>query len=162
MRERVAAALVLAAAIEPLLGAHASVRKSFTELHRQVLAVTRIDPVSRRLMTVPERCARSKAVGARTSDWCRAHTSRAPPTATAGSPRPVTRWSVPLYEAAKVLLARVIRWSPLQTRAVRLARRSGGKRAQVALARRLAVTLPRIWLDGTTFTWTRERATAAV
>jgi len=38
---------VLAAAIEPLLTAQASLRKSFTELHRQVLAVTRIDPVSR-------------------------------------------------------------------------------------------------------------------
>ena len=47
VRELVAAVPVLAAAIEPLLTAQASLRKSFTELHRQVLAVTRIDPVSR-------------------------------------------------------------------------------------------------------------------
>lgn len=81
VRELVAAVPVLAAAIEPLLTAHATLRKSFTELHRQVLAVTRIDPVSRRLMTVPgigavtalaycsavdipERFPRSRAVGA--------------------------------------------------------------------------------------------------
>jgi hypothetical protein len=43
----------LATAIAPLLMAQAILRKSFTELHCQVLAVTRIDPVSRRLMTVP-------------------------------------------------------------------------------------------------------------
>ena len=67
-----------------------------------------------------------------------------------------------LYEAANVLLTRVTRWSPLKAWAVRLAQRIGGKRAKVALARKLAVILHRIWIDGTTFTWTRERAMAAV
>jgi transposase len=67
-----------------------------------------------------------------------------------------------LYEAANVLLTRVTRWSSLKAWAVRLAQRIGGKRAKVALARKLAVILHRIWIDGTTFTWTRERAMAAV
>jgi transposase len=33
--------------------------------------------------------------------------------------------------------------------------------AIVALARRLAVIMHRIWVDGTEFCWTREQATAA-
>jgi len=35
------------------------------------------------------------------------------------------------------------------------------KKAIVALARRLAVTTHRIWVDGTEFRWTREQAGAA-
>ncbi len=40
------------------------------------------------------------------------------------------------------------------------AKRCGMKKAVVALARRLAVIMHRIWIDGTEFRWTRE-ATAA-
>lgn len=179
VRELVAAVPVLAAAIEPLLTAHATLRKSFTELHRQVLAVTRIDPVSRRLMTVPgigavtalaycsavdipERFPRSRAVGAHFGLVPRKYqsgtTDRNGRITKAGDAMVRTA----LYEAANVLLTRVTRWSPLKAWAVRLAQRIGGKRAKVALARKLAVILHRIWIDGTTFTWTRERAMAAV
>ena len=42
-----------------------------------------------------------------------------------------------------------------------VARRRGMKKAIVALARRLAVIMHRIWVDGTEFRWTREQATAA-
>jgi hypothetical protein len=35
------------------------------------------------------------------------------------------------------------------------------KKAIVALARRLAVIMHRIWVDGTEFRWTREQATVA-
>ncbi len=41
-----------------------------------------------------------------------------------------------------------------------IARRRGMKKAIVALARRLAVILHRIWVDGTEFRWTREQAAA--
>ena len=44
-------------------------------------------------------------------------------------------------------------------RHVRFSRR-GMKKAIVALARRLAVIMHRIWVDGTEFRWTREVATA--
>ena len=37
---------------------------------------------------------------------------------------------------------------------------SGMKKAIVALARRLAVIMHRIWVDGTEFRWTREVAAA--
>jgi transposase len=175
--ELVAAAPALAAVIEPLLAAHAALRTSFAELHRQVLALTRVDPVCRRLMTVPgvgavtalaycsavdipERFARSKAVGAHFGLVPRKYqsgtTDRNGRITKAGDAMVRTA----LYEAANVLLTRAARWSPLKAWAVRLAQRIGGKRAKVALARKLAVILHRIWIDGTTFTWTRELAMA--
>ena len=50
-----------------------------------------------------------------------------------------------LFEAANVLLTRVERWSCLKAWALRLARRSGAKQAKVALARKLAALLHRLW-----------------
>ena len=49
----------------------------------------------------------------------------------------------------------------LKAWAMQIARRRGMKKAIVALARRLAVILHRIWVDGTAFRWTREQAAAA-
>jgi transposase len=43
-----------------------------------------------------------------------------------------------------------------------LAKRSGGRKAVVALARRLAVIMHRIWSDGTEFRWTKEPVPATV
>jgi transposase len=43
---------------------------------------------------------------------------------------------------------------------VRLSKRIGWRRAVVALARKLAVILHCIWVDGTEFWWTRGEATA--
>ena len=39
---------------------------------------------------------------------------------------------------------------------MKIARHRGMKQAIVALARRLAVIMHRIWVDGTEFRWTRE------
>lgn len=50
-----------------------------------------------------------------------------------------------LYEAAQVLLARVKRWSALKAWAMQVARRRGRKKAVVALARKIAVILHRMW-----------------
>ena len=49
----------------------------------------------------------------------------------------------------------------LKAWAMQIARRRGLKKAIVALARRLAVIMHRIWVDGTEFRWTREQAVAA-
>jgi transposase len=65
-----------------------------------------------------------------------------------------------LFEAAGVLLARVARWSALKAWGTRLAKRVGGKKARVALARKLAVLMHRVWVDGTEFRWSGEAATA--
>ena len=44
---------------------------------------------------------------------------------------------------------------------MKIARRRGMKRAIVAVARRLAVVLNRMWVDGTDFRWTKPDAAAA-
>ena len=67
---------------------------------------------------------------------------------------------VMLYEAAQSMM-RSKKWSWLKAWAMQIARRRGMKKAIVALARRLAVIMHRIWEDGTEFRWTREQATAA-
>jgi transposase len=65
-----------------------------------------------------------------------------------------------LYEAAQVMITRVQKWSWLKAWAVNVAKRRGLKKAIVALARRLAVIMHRIWVDGTVFRWTKEAAPA--
>src|SRR5918993_1633209 len=48
------------------------------------------------------------------------------------------------------------RFSTLKRWALEVARRRGMRRAKVALARKLAVILHRMWVEGTTFRWGRE------
>ena len=76
---------------------------------------------------------------------------------TASKPASSTRTY--LFEAAGALLSRVARWSALKAWGTRLARRVGSKKARVALARKLAVLMHRVWMDGTEFRWSKEAAT---
>src|SRR5262249_26030448 len=62
--------------------------------------------------------------------------------------------------AAQSMLVRSTKWSWLKAWALKIARHRGMKKAIVALARRLAVIMHRIWVDGTDFRWTREVAAA--
>lgn len=48
------------------------------------------------------------------------------------------------------------RWCALKVWGLRLAKRNGTKKTQVAVARKLAVILYRIWIDGTSFQWSKE------
>jgi transposase len=66
-----------------------------------------------------------------------------------------------LYEAANVMMSRVVKWSALKAWAMRVAKRQGLKKAKVALARKLAVILHRIWVDGTEFRWSERAELAA-
>jgi transposase len=66
-----------------------------------------------------------------------------------------------LYEAANVLLTKVQRFSPLKAWGMRLAKRIGGKKARIAVARKIAIILQCIWTDGTEFWWTRAEAKSA-
>jgi hypothetical protein len=50
------------------------------------------------------------------------------------------------------------KWSWLKSWAMQIAKRRGMKKAKVALARRLAEVLHRMWCDGTTFRWQRKPA----
>jgi transposase len=64
------------------------------------------------------------------------------------------------FEAANVLLTRVPKWSALKAWGIRLAKRNGLRKAKVAVARKLAVILHRMWIDGTEFNWSMKKAAA--
>jgi transposase len=156
--------------IQPLLQAR---REHFATLHRKLLALVRNDEVCRRLMTVPgmgpvvslafvatidtpARSRRSKAVGPALGLTPVLHPS--------GESSRVGRISLCgdammrtlLFEAAQIILTRASRWSWLKAWAMKVAQRRGRGKAVIALARRLATILHRIWCDGTEFRWTRE------
>jgi transposase len=56
-----------------------------------------------------------------------------------------------LFEAAHVILTNAVKGSALKSWAMRLAKRAGMKKAKVALARKLAVIMHRMRVEGTTF-----------
>jgi hypothetical protein len=66
-----------------------------------------------------------------------------------------------LYEAAQVLLTRTQKWSWLKAWGMQIARRRGARKAMVALARRLAVVMHLMWIDGTEFRSRKETDAAA-
>jgi len=66
-----------------------------------------------------------------------------------------------LFGAAQVMLTRTIRWSWLKAWGMKIARQRGMKRAIVAVARRMAVIMHRMWADGTEFRWTNSNAATA-
>ena len=65
-----------------------------------------------------------------------------------------------LYQAALALLTRTQRWSTLRAWGMAVAKRRGLRRAVVAVARKLAIVLHRIWADGSEFRWSRQEAIA--
>jgi transposase len=155
---------------EPMLKARAAVRAEFDRLHRMVLEVVRGDPLCRRLMTIPgvgpitalafktavdipQRFAKSKTVGA--------HFGLTPRKYNSGEIDYNGRISkcgdamvrTLLYEAANAMLIRCARYSALKAWAMRIAKTRGLKRAKVALARKLAVIMHRMWIDGSEFRW---------
>ena len=146
-------------------------------LHRRLLAIVRDDEVCRRLMTtpgvgpvvsltyratvdVPARFRKSKSVGAVFGLTCAKYQSGEVDWSGRISRCGDEMMRVMLYEAAQSMM-RSKKWSWLKAWAMQIARRRGMKKAIVALARRLAVIMHRIWVDGTEFRWTREQATAA-
>jgi len=168
----------LTALVEPLLVVRRVLREQIAVLHRRVLALVRDDEVCRRLMTVPgvgpvvaltyratvdvpARFRNSKAAGAVLGLTPCKHQSGERERTGAISKCGDEMMRVMLYEAAQVLLMRSTKWSWLKTWAMQIARRRGVKKAIVALARRLAVVMHRIWVDGTEFRWTPQQAAAA-
>jgi transposase len=65
-----------------------------------------------------------------------------------------------LYEAANSLLLHSRKWSALRAWGMAIAKRRGMARARVAVARKLAVILHRIWVDGGEFRFGREATPA--
>ena len=65
-----------------------------------------------------------------------------------------------LFEAAGVLLTRIPKWSAVKAWGIRLAKRNGLRKAKVAVARKLAVILHRMWIDGIEFNWSKKEIAA--
>jgi transposase len=167
----------LAILVEPLLIVRRVLREQFGILHRRVLAVVRDDEVCRRLMTipgvgpvvaltyratvdVPARFRNSKSVGAAFGLTPAKHQSGENDRTGTISRCGDEMMRMMLYEAAQIMLVRSAKWSWLKAWAMKIARHRGMKKAIVAMARRLAVIMHRIWVDGTEFRWTREVAVA--
>jgi transposase len=157
---------ILAPLIESLEALEVQIARS----SRQLAAAAHSDPVAARLMTAPGvgpitalvfktsiedpgRFARGEDAGAfaglaprRNQSGERDYMGRI---SKAGDP--MLRSA--LYEAANSLLSRVKRPCALQTWGKRLAETKGPKRARVAVARKLAILLHRLWLSETEFRW---------
>ena len=166
----------MAAIVEPLLTVRRVMRQQFAVLHKMLLDTVRDDPVSRRLMTAPgvgavvaltyratidqpQRFVHSRAVGAHVGLTPKRYQSGEIDYDGGVSKCGDALLRTMLYEAAQTMLTRAKKWSWLKAWGMRVAQRRGIRRAIVAVARRLALVLHRMWVDGTEFRWSKDSAT---
>jgi transposase len=178
IRELVEGQPTLSTVAEALLSARATLADELRRLEKKVREKARSDERTRLLMSAPgvgaivaltyvsavddpARFKSSKGVGA--------HFGLTPKKYQSGETDVTGRISkagdasvrATLYEAAHVILTRPVRGSALKSWAMRLARRAGMKKAKVALARKLAVILHRMWIGGTRFVFAAPRGVIA-
>ena len=168
--ELIAGHEMLEAVIGAMLTAREGLQAEFMRLHRRMLGIVRGDAICRRLMMVPgvgalvavtfktavddpTRFRSSKAVGAHFGLTPKRYQSGETDVTGGISKVGDTRVRTALYEAANAILSRATRLSGLKRWAMEVAKRRGLKRAKVALARKLASVLHRVWADGTDFRW---------
>ncbi len=160
-----------------LLAVRESVRREIADLHRRLLALAREDKDSRRSMTVPgigpitalafrsaiddpSRFRRSRSVGAYIGLTPRRHASGEVDWSGRISKCGDRMLRTYFFEAAGVLLTRVAHWCKLKVWGHRLWKRIGFKKAKIAVARKLAVILHRMWRDQTDFIWSSKETPA--
>src|SRR6516165_10371119 len=163
----------LAVIVEPLLIVRRVMRQQFAVLHKMLLDTVRDDPVCRRLMTAPgvgavvaltyratvdqpQRFVHSRAVGAHVGLTPKRYQSGEIDYDDGVSKCGDALLRTMLYEAAHSLLIQSRKWSWLRAWGIRVAQRRGVRRAIVAVARRLAVVLHRMWVDGSEFRWSKD------
>jgi len=163
----------LAAIVEPLLNVRRVMRQQLAVLHKMLLDTVRGDPVCRLLMTAPgvgavvaltyratvdqpQRFVHSRAVGAHVGLTPKRYQSGEVDYDGGVSKCGDALLRTMLYEAAQVLLTHGSKWSWLKAWGIRVAQRRGMRRAIVAVARRLAVVLHRMWVDGSEFRWSKD------
>jgi transposase len=155
--------------IETMLDVRRAIFDGYSRLHKVLLQVVQHDAISRRLMTVPGvgpvaalsfkvgvdnplRFTRSRTVGAHFGLTPRRHQSG---TSIDYEGRITKQGDVnvreALCEAAASLLLRVRKWSALRAWGLRIAKRSSMLCAIVAVARKLAGILHRMWISETDF-----------
>ncbi len=177
VEELVAGHPLLQQAVRPLLAVRDTVSREIADLDRKLLALARDDVQSRRLMTVPgvgpitalafqaaigepARFKRSRSVGAYFGLTPRRYASGEMDWSGRISKCGDALMRTYLFEAAGVLLTRVPHWCALKAWGLRLMKRIGFKKAKVAVARKLAVILHRMWRDETDFQWSSREAKA--
>ena len=167
----------LVAVVEPLLRAREVIEQQIADLDRKVMRLARSDDQVRRFMTTPgigpitalcylatiddpTRFNKSRNVGAYVGLTTRRYASGEIDWTGRISKCGDKLLRSYLFEAANVLLTRVAKWSTLKAWGMRIAKRSGIRKAKVAVARKLAVILHRMWIDGTEFQWSSKEAAA--
>jgi transposase len=168
VRQAVEEHACMANTLIPLLDARLVLYKTYLKLDNQVKALVREDTICQRLMTVPgvgAITALTFKVGVddpsrfKSSRTVAAHFGLTPRRYQSGevdNPGRISRAGDPdvrsaLYLAAHALVTRSKEWSSLKVWGIRLIKTKGRKRAVIAVARKLAVILHRMWLDGTDF-----------
>ena len=177
VRELAADDPVLASLSDSLLSVIHIMNQEVERLTKRVLDEVKVEPTCRRLMTAPGvgpltalafratidqpgRFRKSRDVGA--------HLGLTPRRYQSGETDVQGRVSrcgdelarTALYEAAHSLLIRSSKWSALRAWGMAIAKRRGMARARVAVARKLAVILHRMWADGSDFRWGKQAAMA--
>jgi transposase len=167
----------LAEIMEPLLAGRRKLREGLAKLEKKVRSEAKHDDVCRRLMTVPgvgpivslayvstvdipSRFRHSRSVGAVLGLTPILNQSGEVSRVGHVSLRGDAMMRTLLYEAAQSMMTRVVKWCWLKAWAMNIAKRHGSKKAKVALARRLAVVMHRMWVDGSEFRWTKEANTS--
>jgi transposase len=167
----------LVAAVRPLLEARTAIEQQVCDLDRKVLKLARHDAQVRRFMTAPgvgpitalcfkatiddpTRFKRSRSVGAYVGLTSRRHSSGEIDWNGRISKCGDAMLRSYLFEAAGVLLTRVPKWSALKAWGTRLIKRNGLRKAKVAVARKLAVIMHQMWINGSEFNWSNKEVTA--
>ena len=158
----------LAFALLPMLDARGALYEAFRIMEKRVYAVSHNDPVCLLLMTAPGvgpvtalafKAAIDDPTRFKSSRLVGAHFGLTPRRFQSGemdNPGRISRAGdrgvrATLYTAANSLLLRSTRPSALKTWGLHLVRTKGRRRALVAVARKLAVILHRMWMTNTPF-----------
>jgi transposase len=176
--ELVAEHPILEAIAESLLVVHEVLLREFKRFEKRVRAAARDDARVRLLMSAPgvgaivgltyvaavddpRRFKSSKDVGPHFGLTPKRHQSGERDVSGRISKIGDASVRAALYEAAHVILTKPVKGSGLKSWAMRLAKRAGMSKAKVALARKLAVILHRMWVDGTSFNFAMTKSPAA-
>ena len=175
VRPLIEADQALSQSLLPMLDARLVLYRTFLTLENRVRNLAKQDRICQRLMTAP-------GVGPITAltfkagvdDPTRFKRSRTVPAHFGLTPRRFQSGEIDfeghisragdanvratLYVAANSMMTRSSQWSPLKAWGMKLAKTRGHKRAVIAVARKLAVILHRMWIDDTQFQWSTEAA----
>jgi transposase len=168
IKELVAGQPTLEVITEALLAVHAALLREFKGFEKRVRTTARYDARAQLLMTTtgvgavisltyasaiddPTRFKSSKQVGAHFGMTPKKHQSGE--TDVTGRISKIGDKSVrtALYQAAHIILTKPVKSSVLKSWALRLAKRIGMRKAKVALARKLAVIMHRMLVEGKPF-----------